>query len=100
MELDLGFYLGLGLRLSQNRAQSRPPPSPLMIAKSLFLSFFFINDGASGSGYFVGVGLLTGSVGLVTDWWGGSLVWSARWWGGGGLIVLVSGGGIWVLFWV
>ena len=34
------------------------------------------------------------SVGLVTDRWGGSLVWSVGWWGGGGLIVLVSGGGI------
>ena len=39
---------------------------------------------------------MTGSVGLVTDRWGGSLVWSAGWWDGGGLIVLVSGGGIWV----
>ena len=50
---------------------------------------FLINDGGSGVGYFVGVGLLT-------DRWGGSLVWSAGWWGGGGLIVLVIGGGIWV----
>ena len=32
----------------------------------------------------------------MTDWWGGSLVWLAERWGGGGLIVLVSGGGIWV----
>ena len=37
---------------------------------------------------------MTGSVVLVTDQWGGSLVWSAGWWCGGGLIVSVSGGGI------
>ena len=44
------------------------------------------------------MGLVIGSVGLVTDRWGGSLVWSTEWWGGGGLIVLVSGGGIWFDF--
>ena len=26
------------------------------------------------------MGLVTGSVGLVTDRWGGSLVWSVGWW--------------------
>ena len=34
---------------------------------------FLINDGGSGFGYFVGMGLLTNR-------WGGSLVWSAGWW--------------------
>ena len=44
------------------------------------------------------MGLVIGSVGLVTDRWGRSLVWLTEWWGGGGLIVLVSGGGIWFDF--
>ena len=54
-----------------------------------------INDGGSGFGYFVGVGLLTDQ----WVWWliGGVDLWFGQW-GGGGLIVLVSGGGIWVWF--
>ena len=59
IELNLGLCPGLGLRLGQNGARSQPPPGSLMIAKSLFLFFFLINDGGSGFGYFVGVGLLT-----------------------------------------
>ena len=85
MELDLGLYPGLGLRLSQNGAQSRPPPIPLP------LFFFFINDGANGSGYFVGVGLLTDQwVWWLVQWvwWliGGVDLWFGR--RGGGLVVV------------
>ena len=53
MELDLG------LRLGQNGARSRPPPSPLMIGEIPLPLSFLINDGGSGFGYFVGMGLLT-----------------------------------------
>ena len=59
IELDLGLCPSLGLCLGHNGAQSRPLPDPLMIAKSLFLSLFLINDGGSGFGYFVSMSFLT-----------------------------------------
>ena len=82
--------LSLGLRLCQNGARSQPPswsqPSsrPKWSSISAFAQSvndceiplplsFLINDGGSGFGYFVGVGLLT-------DRWGGSLVCSVGWW--------------------
>ena len=104
MELDLGLNPGLSLCLCQNGAWSWPPPNSLMIAKSLFLSIFWstmlvvglvtllswvcwLIDGFGGFGDW-SVGWIVGLVGRVDLWFG--------WWGGGGLIVLVSGGGIWV----
>ena len=41
MELDLGLNPCLDLHLGQNGARSWPPPSSLMIAKSLFLFIFW-----------------------------------------------------------
>ena len=91
IELDLSLCPDLGLHFDQIGARSWLLTSSLMIAKSLFLFFFWINDGGSGFGYFVGVSLLTDQ----WVWWltGGVDLWFGRR-GGGGLIVLVSGGGI------
>ena len=82
IELDLGLCPSLGLCLGHNGAQSRPLPDPLMIAKSLFLSLFLINDGGSGFGYFVSMSFLTNR----WVWWliSGMHLWFSRqgggWW--------------------
>ena len=88
MELDLSLYPGLGLHLSQNGAQSRPPPSPLMIAKSLFLSFFWSTMVLVGL-----VTLLAWVCWLISgfgDWFSGFGDWLVGWIFGlvGGVVVV------------
>ena len=67
--------LDLSLCLSHNEAQSLPLSYSVNDCEIPLPLSCLINDGGSGFGDFLGVGLVTSSVGLVTNRWGGLLVW-------------------------